>query len=121
MTDASTLCRRIVTICQSSRIDVSTETAAHRMLAEALEAEGLILEREVKLTAAERIDLMVEGVGVEVKVKGNRRTVFGQLERYAACDQVTALVLATATAWPAGIDQIGGKPFFHASLVRGWL
>ncbi|MCJ8139597.1 hypothetical protein [Falsirhodobacter halotolerans] len=121
MTDPRILARRIVTIALANRINVSTEHAAHASLAAALEAAQLPVAREVRLTTAERIDIMVEGVGVEVKIKGSRRDIYHQLERYAACEQITALVLATATAWPAHMAEIGGKPFFHASLVRGWL
>lgn len=121
MTDARLLARRIVTALQSSRIGVSTEASAQKDAAEALTRAGLEVRREVGLSARDRIDLMVGAVGIEVKVKGSRREIFRQLERYAESDQIAALVLASSSAWPAGISTIGGKPFFHASLVRGWL
>lgn len=121
MSDPRILARRIVTICQGSCINVSTEAAAHDDLATALAAAGLTVQREVKLTARDRIDVLVDGVGVEVKVQGSRRDIFRQLERYAESDQISALVLATSAAWPAGFASINRKPFFHASLVRGWL
>lgn len=118
--EAIFLAKRIAHICQTSRINVSTEQAAHNALADALARAGLAPEREVNLTQNDRIDIMVDGVGVEVKIKGSRRDIYRQLQRYAASDRVSALVLATAAAWPPMLD-IGGKPFFHASLVRGWL
>lgn len=121
MIDPRILARRIVTICQASRINVSTEAAAHNDLAAALSAAGLTVQREVKLSARDRIDVLVEGVGVEVKVQGSRRNILKQLERYAESEQITALVLATSAAWPAGFATVNNKPFFHASLVRGWL
>lgn len=114
------LAKRIAHICQSTCINVSTEQAAHNALADALARAGLTVVREVRLNPTDRIDIMVEGVGVEVKIKGARRAIYRQLQRYAASDQVRALVLATAAAWPP-MSEIDGKPFFHASLVRGWL
>ena len=72
MSEPRILARRIVTICQASRINVSTEAAAHNDLAAALVAAGLTVQREVKLNARDRIDVLVEGVGVEVKVQGSR-------------------------------------------------
>lgn len=115
------LARRIVTICHNSSINVSTEAAAHNALADALQAAGLDVQREVRLNDRERIDLLVDGVGIEVKVQGTRRDIWRQLQRYAASEQIHALVLATSAAWPAGVASVGGKPLFHASLARGWL
>lgn len=120
MTDHRLLARRIAVICERSLINVSTEAAAHNDIAKALAAQGLDVRREVRLSDRDRIDVMVGGVGVEVKIKGSRRDIYRQLQRYAASDQVSALVLATAAAWPP-MPDISGKPFFHASLVKGWL
>lgn len=114
------LAKRIAHICQSTRINVSTEQAAHNALVDALTRAGMTVAREVWLNPTDRIDIMVEGVGIEVKIKGGRRAIYRQLQRYAACDQVSALVLATAAAWPPK-SAVDGKPFFHASLVQGWL
>lgn len=119
--DPRLLARRIVAICERSRINVSTELSAHSDLARALEADGMEVVREFRLSARDRIDVLVGGVGVEVKIQGSRRDIFRQLERYAESEHVTALVLATSSAWPGGFKDIGGKPFFHASLVQGWL
>lgn len=119
--DPRILAQRIAVICERTRINVSTEVAAHNDVTRALEAAGFEVRREIRLSARDRIDVMVAGVGIEVKIKGSRRDIYRQLERYAESPEVTALVLATSAAWPSGIKQIGGKPFLHASLVQGWL
>lgn len=121
MTDPRFTARRVKIACESCQINVSTEASAHLALAAALRAKGLEVEVEVKLNEKDRIDIMVGTVGVEIKTKGSRRDIFKQLERYAACEQVQALVLATATPWPSNITEIGGKPFLCASLTAGWL
>lgn len=119
--DPRIMARRIVAICDRSQINVSTEGAAHIALSKALRAQGMEVEDEVLLNPKDRIDLLVGSVGVEVKIKGQRRDIFRQLERYAASDRIAVLVLVTSTPWPATIREIGGKPFFHASLSLGWL
>lgn len=121
MTDPRITARRVVAICESTTIDVSTEKTAHRSLAEALRRHGLEVTCEVSLTRKERIDIMVGSVGVEVKVKGSRREIYRQLERYAACPEVSVLVLATGAAWLKRLDSVGGKPLLLCSLTRGWL
>jgi len=115
------IARWISALIERSRINLSTEISAHVALADILRREGLVVETEVSLSATDRIDLLVEHVGIEVKVKGARRAVFAQLERYASHDRIGALVLATGAAWPTSMREVGGKPFFTASLSRGWL
>lgn len=118
------LARKIVRILENTKVNVSTEVSAHLSVSEALRAEldPIAVDDEVRLTPKDRIDILVGGaVVVEIKVKGGRRDVFAQLERYAAHDQVAALVLVTAAAWPRSMTHIGGKPFFLASLSKGWL
>lgn len=121
MTDPRLLARQIVVAIEHSRIDVSTEAAAHAGIAAALERRGIAAEREVRLSAGDRLDLLAGGVAVEVKVKGSRRDTLRQLERYAESHRVAAIVLATGRAWPSGMVTVRGKPFFLADLSRGWL
>jgi hypothetical protein len=55
--------------------------------------------REVKLSAAERIDfLMADGLGIEVKVKGSLSDVTRQLHRYAQITEIKSLLLVTTKA-----------------------
>jgi hypothetical protein len=115
------LANRIKAVIERSRIDVSTEAAAHTAIFEALERDGLDPRREVRLTARDRIDIMVASVAVEVKVAPQRRLIFKQLQRYATLSEVDALVLASAAAWPGDMSKIGSTPFFFANLSRGWL
>ena len=117
----SILARNIVQAIHAHKIDVSTENAAHAAIFAALIAAGLPARSEVILSSRDRIDLMVETVGVEVKVKGSKRDIFRQLERYAEHQKIKALVLATNTAFPPIAPIKGTVPVFIASLSRGWL
>lgn len=63
-------------------------------LANALLSEGFDVKREVRLGPGERIDLLVDRVGVEVKVKGSSAQVARQLARYGRHD-LDGLVLVT--------------------------
>ena len=101
--------------------EANTQAEIELFLAERL-PQGCRVEREVRLSHADRIDFIVgEDVGIEVKL-GNARPgdVLRQLERYAAHPRLEALILLTnrALALPA---VIGGKPVFNVSLGRAWL
>jgi hypothetical protein len=82
-------------------------------VAQVLEGWGdLRICREVKLTRSDRVDFMVDGVvAVECKIKGSIGSVERQLERYAKCPEVGALVLVTARVFHASVGRHPcGKP-----------
>jgi hypothetical protein len=89
-------------------------------------AEFPLLQREAILSPQDRPDFMVTvggtTVAVEVKVKGSRNAVLRQLGRYAAHDEVDAVLLASGRRVLAATmpPSIHGKPllavFVGASL-----
>lgn len=79
------------------------------------------IQREVRLSKTERVDLWVNGIVVEVKLKGCAAfSVYRQLVRYAEHPAVEAIILATniTMALP---DKIEGKPAYLVSLGRAWM
>ncbi|MDO8983039.1 hypothetical protein [Cypionkella sp.] len=117
------LAARIAAIISRVQVSLSSEEAAHRDILAALTAEGLPARSEVRLDAKSRIDLMVEGVGIEIKVgrSHSRRDVLAQLTRYAEFPQVSAIILATGSPWPKSIIKVGEKRLFTVDLSMGWL
>lgn len=69
------------------------------LVADQLTAAGFEVQREVRLSARDRIDVLVDGdVGVEVKVAGSIAAVHRQLLRYAEHETIRSLVLFTTKA-----------------------
>lgn len=97
-----------------------TEEELHAQVMAALQAAGLPCEHEVRLAPRCRIDFMSGGVGLEIKKsRPVRAKLMTQLARYAACEQVTHLVVAA----PRGVDlppRIGGKSVVMMPLERLW-
>jgi hypothetical protein len=116
-----TLRTDIVALLTSHRLTLADEKALQEEMATVFLNAGLDFRREVKLSACDIVDFMVgEGVAVEVKIKGNRRAIYRQLERYCAHEQVCSLVLATNVVM--GLPEtIAGKPVVVANLGRSWL
>lgn len=77
------------------RFNYSNEDELQQGIVGALEANGWEPAREVRLGGAGRIDMLLGRIGIEVKVKGPKARVTEQLARYAACDELDALVLVT--------------------------
>jgi hypothetical protein len=87
-------------------------------LAQALEADGFAVEREVRLGARDRLDLLVDGVAIEVKVAGGAVDVARQLARYARHDRVEALLLVTSRVRHVQVPrELGGKPLEIVALA----
>jgi hypothetical protein len=102
----------------------TNEVELHVGLAQLLTDQGLIPRREVQLTDADRVDLMVDldagPLAIEVKIAGANGDVRRQLSRYAASDQVAELMLITTLRRHlTGLGpRIGGKPLTRV-LLRG--
>ena len=80
----SDLAEHLRTTLTKRRLPAATELALQDAIALAFTAAGIAFEREVHLSAEDRVDFMVEGnVGVEVKIAGGLSEVTRQLHRYA--------------------------------------
>lgn len=113
----------IVRLLQRHRFDLSTEKHLQLGIEEAFIAAKIPFEREKRLSPKDIPDFFVpDGVVIECKMKNKARRIdiYKQLERYAAHDEVKAIVLASNVLM--GLPQeINGKPVYSASLSRGWI
>lgn len=96
------------------RFVAASEHELQGALAEALVQAGFDVRREVRLSGRDRIDLVVDRVGIEVKVGGAPNEVVRQLARYAEHGEVSALLLVTTVVRHAralrSLPILGGCP-----------
>ena len=85
---------RVKTALETIRCGAAcTEMELHALIGEALLRAGIDVQHEMRLAPRCRIDFLAEGVGIEIKKsKPDRVRLIAQLERYAACEQVDALL-----------------------------
>lgn len=97
-----------------------TEEMLHERVRAALEAAGFAPMHEARLAPRCRIDFLVDDLGVEIKKsRPNAAQLKAQLARYAACEQVGALLVIA----PRGVNlpkTIGGKRVTQIALERLW-
>jgi hypothetical protein len=111
---------QIVHILTSHRLPLSDEKQLQEAMAVVFSAANLTFQREVRLADGDIVDFMVGVTAVEVKIKGNRRDIYRQIERYCTHAAVAELVLATNV--PMSLPAfINGKAVSVAHLGRGWL
>ncbi|MDT8901143.1 hypothetical protein [Anaeroselena agilis] len=92
------------------------------MVADVLREAGLPAEKEYRLGPRSRIDFLVEGgIGVEVKKgKPPKLAVIAQIERYAACHQITGIILIVEQLIHDVPKEISGKPCLLIALNKLW-
>ncbi len=100
------------------RYNYATEDELQRGLEAALRSEGLHVTREVQLGCG-RIDLMVDRVGVEVKIDGTAASALHQLGRYAKDPAVDELVLVTSRTRHAGLRVVDLAVPFEVVVLTG--
>lgn len=114
---------RVARLLAARRFRFGTEAELQAGIAEVLTAAAIAHEREVALTARDRIDfLLASGIGLEVKIDGSALDLARQLLRYAAHERIAALLVVTTrarhTETPA---TLGGKPVRVVHLTRSML
>lgn len=111
---------QVLAVIRGHRFLYTNEDELQEGISAALRAHGLSPLREVVLNQRDRIDLLVDTVGIEVKVAGSQTHPWGQLKRYAEHDSIEALVLVTNRVYSLP-EEVGGKPLRLVSLVGGGL
>ncbi len=85
---------------------------------ELFKSAGVPYQREVILSARDRIDFMSDSIGIEVKVDSPSATVERQLARYAEDDRITHLILVTTRAKHKSVTgTLNGKPVIIVHLL----
>jgi hypothetical protein len=113
--------KTIIDLIRGAKIDLSNEKRAQADMEQLLTRAGIPFDREVRLSESDIVDFMVDGIGIELKLRGARKKdVYRQLCRYARHPRVVALLLASnlSMGLPA---QIEGKDAYFVKLGEAWL
>lgn len=111
--------RDIARFIEARRFPINSEKALQSAMAEEFERSGIVAKREVNLGDGCIIDFLIGEVGVEVKIKGQRREIYRQCERYCEHERIASLVLVTNAAM--GMPQtLHGKPAMVVYLGKAW-
>lgn len=79
------------------------------------------IQRERILDAHSTIDFFLyDSIGMEIKIKGQKRSIYKQCERYCGFEEIKQLILVTGMSmgFPA---QLNGKDVYVFNLSTAWL
>lgn len=110
--DVETRLEAIRAVLDRHQFTVNNERELQDLLAVVFADAGLNMSREVVLSSSNRIDFVVDRIGVEVKTGGSWHTAARQVQRYAASEDVDAMLLVTTVYEHLRLGtmhSIGGK------------
>ena len=79
------------------------------------------VQREFRLDSESVIDFLIDdSIGIEVKIKGQKRAIYKQCERYCQFEKINSLILLTnvSIGFP---KEINDKDCYVINLSKAWL
>jgi hypothetical protein len=111
---------QVLNILSSNRFPLEKEKETQTIMEVRFAEKGIKYNREHRLDADNIPDFFIDGIAIEIKIKGNAKKIYKQCERYCKFDEVKYLVLATnrSMGFP---KEINGKPCYFVNLGKAWL
>lgn len=115
------LLRCVVETLPRYRYRFSDEISLHEGIAQVLTDAKIPFDREYVAGPQDRFDFLIPpGIVIEAKIKGSLASAAHQIDRYAARDDVAAIVLATTRFWAGSarlVPTLRGKPLRMVRLL----
>ena len=109
--------REIDALIQRHRFRFVDEEELQDSLVLLFENSAIKFEREVRLWEGDRLDFLVDGIAIEVKIQGQKTSLIQQLLRYARHDRVHELLVVTSKRRLCDLPaSLGAKPV-HVAYV----
>ena len=112
---------KIIKILSSNRFPLDKEKLTQAVIESRFFENGIVsYNREYRLDTENIPDFFIDGIAIEIKIKGNAKKIYRQCERYCKFDEVKQLILVTnkSMGFP---KEINGKPCYFINLGKAWL
>lgn len=119
MEDKEIIINSIIQKISLCRFNISNEKVLQQQIFTILSIDFPELIREYKLDKESIIDFYLNGIGIEVKIKGSPKSIYRQLERYSNSEKINVLVLLTSKT--LGLpQQINNKPIYYYNFNQSF-
>lgn len=126
--NARNLADDVVKLLRTARLPVNTEAELQVEIAALLDRNGILYRREAQVSGG-RIDFLIgyagrftdnPSVGLEVKIKGGKRSIFKQCAAYCGDPRISHLIVLTGIS--LGLPpEMAGKPVTIVTIGAAWL
>lgn len=113
---------QLFSILGKQRFSLENEKETQREMAQLLNMHGIAHTREFALDKKSVIDFMLpeHGIGIEVKIKGGKKAIYRQCERYCQFDEIKSIILVTSKSMGM-LQEINNKPVYLINISKSWL
>ena len=110
----------IIGIISATRLPLHNEKILQEAIEELFVKNNVSFSREYRLDKFNIPDFFIDGIAVEIKIKGAKRSIYKQCERYAQFEDIKQVLLVTnvSMGFP---PEINGKPCYVINLGKSWL
>lgn len=111
----------VLDVLSAVRITAAREADAQAQIAQALIDAGIACEREVRLSARDRIDVLAGRIAIEVKTSPtSKQSLWRQVQRYAGHESIDAVIVAsTLYRNLVGLPpELAGTPIIPVAIGR---
>jgi hypothetical protein len=111
----------VVSVLRAKRFACADEDELQRAVAAALDEAGIGYQRELRLSARDRLDFLIDGgIALELKVQTDGKALLRQVLRYAEHKQVQSILIAGTTHRLLLLPETAnGKPL-HSCQLQAW-
>ena len=111
---------KVLKILYSNRFPLVVEKETQAAIEQRFKENDIEYSREHKLDEKNIPDFFIDGIAIEVKIKGTAKNIYRQCERYCQFDEVRKLILVTnrSMGFP---KEINGKDCYFINLGKAWL
>lgn len=110
----------IIKLLSNKRFILNDEKELQKSIEDIFKTNSVQYEREYMLDKKNKPDFFINGIAIEVKIKGSAKSIYKQCERYCAFEQVKFLILVTGRSMGFPAD-INGKDCYVLNLGKAWL
>lgn len=110
----------IAKLLQGKRLSLQIEKKTQTEIEQILMDASVMYNREFALSKGSIIDFLIEGIGIEVKLKASSKAIFQQLLRYSQFEEIKGIILVTNKfiKLPPSMNK---KPTHVINLGTAWL
>lgn len=111
---------RVVTALSGARFLCADEEELQRAVAKVLDDAAIPYQREVRLSARDRVDFMVDGIAIELKVKTGAKELLRQVLRYAEHAQVESVLVGSTSHRALDLPFTANGKVLRVVHLRSW-
>ena len=110
----------IIKLLSNKKFILNDEKELQKSIENIFISNNVSYEREYVLDKKNRPDFFIDGIAIEIKIKGGAKAIYKQCERYCGFEKVSSLILVTGRSMGFPSD-INGKDCYLINLGKAWL